>query len=191
MKWAWKIYIQPIADYCSQLWGPSYGPDLKRLENTLKSFSSKIIGCKNLNYWERLKSMKIYSMGRRMERYRILYIYKILTGQVQNCGITWTNTNNSGTTITEINTYKYFQTQRENSFHYAAPRLFNRLPRVLRDDRQSTIEEWKIKLDKILSIIPDEPAVSDLTPGLCDQNTSKPTNSLYFWLSHLDLNTRR
>ena len=126
-----------------------------------------------------------------MERYRILYIYKILTGQVQNCGIDWSNTQNSGTTISEISTHKYFQTQRENSFHYAAPRLFNRLPRSLRDDRTSTIDEWKMKLDDILSKIPDEPAVSDLTPGLCDHNTSKPTNSLYFWLTHLDLNTRR
>ena len=36
MKWAWKVYIQPIADYCSQLWGPSFGPDLKRIEHTLK-----------------------------------------------------------------------------------------------------------------------------------------------------------
>ena len=119
-------------------------------------------------------------MGRRMERYRILYIYKILTGQVQNCGINWSNTQNSGTPISEISTHKYFQTQRENSFHYAAPRLFNRLPRSLRDDRTSTIDEWKLKLDKILSKIPDEPAVSDLTPGLCDHNTSKPTQFFIF-----------
>ena len=38
MKWAWKVYIQPLADYCSQLWGPASGSDLKRLENTLRSF---------------------------------------------------------------------------------------------------------------------------------------------------------
>ena len=84
-------------------------------------------------------------MGRCMERYRILYTYKILTGQVQNCGINWSNTQNSGTTISEISTHKYFQTQRENSFHYAAPRLFNRLPRSLRDDRTSTIDETETR----------------------------------------------
>ena len=190
MKWAWKVYIQPLADYCSQLWGPSYGPELKRIENTLKSYSSKIIGIKHMNYWDRLKAMKLYSMGRRIERYRILYIYKIITGQVQNCGINWSNTINSGTIITEISTQEYFQSQRENSFHFTAPRLFNRLPRSLRDDRASTLDKWKMKLDKLLSKIPDEPIVPDLTPGLCDYS-SKPTNSLYFWLPHLELNTRR
>ena len=153
MKFSWKTYVQPIADYCSQLWGPSHGSDLKWLENTLKSFTSKIQGIKHLNYWERLKVLKMYSMGRRMEWYRILYIYKIITGKVQNCGITWTNNTNSGTIITEIEKKKYFQSQRENSFHYAAPRLFNRLPRTLRDDRNSTIDEWKDKLYKILTNI--------------------------------------
>ena len=129
-------------------------------------------------------------MGRRMERYRILYIYKIITGQVQNCRINWTNTSNSGTIVAEVGTQEYFQIQRENSFHYAAPRLFNRLPRSLRDDRNSTLDEWKIKLDKILAKIPDEPIVSDLTHGLCDHLNSKPTNSLYYWLTHLGFNAR-
>ena len=130
-------------------------------------------------------------MGRRMERFRILYVYKIITGQVQNCGINWTNSDNSGTIVAEVGTQKYFQTQRENSFHYTAPRLFNKLPRSLRDDRISTLNEWKMKLDKILAKIPDEPVVSDLTPGLCEHLNSKPTNSLYYWLTHLDFNARR
>ena len=43
MKWAWKVYIQPISDYCSQLWGPSYGPELKRIENNDGSSNKAII----------------------------------------------------------------------------------------------------------------------------------------------------
>ena len=104
MKWAWKVYVQPLADYCSQLWGPSNGPELKRIENTLKSFSSKILCIKHMSYWDRLKAMKLYSMGRRIERYKILYIFKIITGQVQNCGVKWSNNENSGTIFTEIST---------------------------------------------------------------------------------------
>ena len=49
-----------------------------RIENTLKSFTSKINGVKHLDYWGRLQKLKMYSMGRRIERYRILYIWKIL-----------------------------------------------------------------------------------------------------------------
>ena len=191
MKWAWKVYIQPIADYCSQLWGPSNGADLRRLENTFKSYTAKIEGIKHLNYWERLKTLKMYSLGRRIERYKILYIYKILNGSVQNCGIDWTQCNNSGTLIKEISTKQYFTTLRENSFHYSAPRLFNKLPRVLRDDKISTLDEWKFKLDNIISKIPDQPAVTDLVPGLCEYISTKPTNSIFYWMQHLELNTRR
>ena len=42
MKFCWKVYIQPIIDYASQLWAPSSGPWLKKLENVLKSFTAKV-----------------------------------------------------------------------------------------------------------------------------------------------------
>ena len=130
-------------------------------------------------------------MGQRIERYKILFLYKTINGLVQNCGVNWTYNQNSGTIFTEIDTKQYFITQRVNLFHYSAPRLFNKLPRNLRDDRNSTLDEWKMKLDKILSKIPDTPIVTDLTPGLCDHFKSKPTNYIFYWMPHLELNARR
>ena len=93
--------------------------------------------------------------------------------------------------INEIGKKEFFQTQHENSFHYTAPRLFNKLPRNLRDDMSSDLLQWKEKLDKFLSKIPDTPQVSNLTPGLCEYYQSKPTNSIFYWTPFLGLNTKR
>ena len=69
MKFCWKVYLQPIIDYASQLWAPHNGPWLRKLENILKSFTAKISGIGHLDYWNRLKELKIYSIQRRFERY--------------------------------------------------------------------------------------------------------------------------
>jgi hypothetical protein len=37
-----------------------------------------------LDYWEHLKSLRMCSQERRRERYRIIYTWKILEGQVPN-----------------------------------------------------------------------------------------------------------
>ena len=50
MRFSWKCYVQPIIDYCSQMWGPTGGDDLQRLENTLKSFTAKLEDYRHLNY---------------------------------------------------------------------------------------------------------------------------------------------
>ena len=41
------------------------------------------------NYWERLKVFKLYSIQRRNERYKILYIWKSLNGLVPTLGLEW------------------------------------------------------------------------------------------------------
>ena len=47
----------------------------------------KIPALDKLNYWERLKKLKMYSQQRRLERYRILYAWKILSNLAPNCGL--------------------------------------------------------------------------------------------------------
>jgi hypothetical protein len=40
------------------------------------------------DYWTRLKTLKLYSLERRRERYTVLYMWKIIRGLVPNPGIT-------------------------------------------------------------------------------------------------------
>ena len=191
LRIVWKTYIGPIIDYCGQLYCPTSGVQLQKLENLLKSYTKKADGLYNLNYWKRLESMKMSSIGRRFERYRILYSWKVITGKTDNCGLTTLYNPLSGTTIDTINVDDYSKSQREQSFHYSAPCLFNILPRYLRDMTEVTLDTWKDSLDKLLSLVPDQPHTVETIPGLCKFHTSDPFNSLLHWLPYLKLNNRR
>ena len=64
----WKSLVQPILDYCSQLWCHIQLGQIKQLEEIQKSFTRKIKLDQKLNYWERLKVLRLYSQERRRER---------------------------------------------------------------------------------------------------------------------------
>jgi hypothetical protein len=69
------------------LWSPQEGPQLDKIEKLLKNFTAKIPSLKLLPYWERLKCLRMNSEQRRLERYKVIYVWKILQGLVPNCGI--------------------------------------------------------------------------------------------------------
>ena len=68
-----KSLVIPHIDYCSQLWMPVDGAGIHSLEKLQFDFFKKIPELRGLNYWDGLKSMKMLSMQRRIERYRIIY----------------------------------------------------------------------------------------------------------------------
>ena len=86
MKTLWKTLILPILDYCSQLWCPIKKGQIQQLEAIQQYFTRKINLSERLTYWERLSKLKLYSLQRRRERYRIIYVWKILEELVPNIG---------------------------------------------------------------------------------------------------------
>ena len=181
LKHLWKSLVQPHIDYCSQLYFPSKASDMERIESLLKTFSKKIPALRNLSYWERLKQLKLYSQERRMERYRILYVWKIQKELVPNCGLTFSSDNSRRgleCVIPVLKGPKGVQALREKSFQIHGAKLFNALPKNLRNSNVNNIEDFKSLLDKYLESIPDEPKVGDYIPSACDQVTMKPSNSL-------------
>ena len=80
----WKTLILSDHDYCSQLWSPTTTGDIQALELTQRNFIRKISGMYKLSYWQQLKSLRLYSLERRRERYLIIYVWKILEGLVPN-----------------------------------------------------------------------------------------------------------
>ena len=62
---------------------------MDRIEKLQGDYTKLIPEIRNLTYEDRLKAFKVTSIQRRFERYKILYIYKILNGTVPNCGL-WT-----------------------------------------------------------------------------------------------------
>ena len=182
MKLLWKQLVQPHIDYCSQLF-PLSKNNLLQLENLQRNYLRKIYGTRNCNYWERLKLAQMQSQERRLERYRIIYVWKIIEGLVPNCGIE-TITNERLGRFCKLPPLKKCHAKvsklRENSFQTKGPQLFNSLPKELREKTNCNLEDFKSLLDQHLSRIPDEPNIpgADYTPSGINLFDAKPTNSL-------------
>ena len=87
LKHLWQTLVQCHIDFCSQLYMPAPGHGLTSIEKLFYDFTLKIPELRDKNYWERLIYLKMNSQERRMERYRIIYIWKILNNLVPNCGV--------------------------------------------------------------------------------------------------------
>ena len=57
------------------------------IEKLFYDFLSRIPEVRDEDYWKSLQILHMYSQERRMERYRIIYIWKILKKYVLNCGV--------------------------------------------------------------------------------------------------------
>ena len=182
LKQMWKSLIQGHIDYCSQLWQPLQSGDLQRIENLQKTYTKKIPQVRDINYWERLKVLKINSQQRRFERYRILYTWKILEGLAPNCGVVESTTDRAGRQCSvptlKTKSRQKIKTLRNQSFQVNGPQLFNTLPKYIRDMSNCSVTDFKEKLDQYLSVIPDQPLIGNLIPATCDLYSLSPSNSL-------------
>ena len=193
-RFMWKTYVQGLLDYGSQVWCPVDIKLISHLETTQRMYTVQTDGLQHLIYWERLSEMKIYSVQRRLERYRVIYLWKILKGLVPNFGIEWDTTERRGTyIIIPKNTYKHTAMatrMRSQSLVVHGGRIFNQLPSDLRNCNLS-MEVFKTNLDIFLAQIPDHPVSPGLTPVPIDPVSNKHSNSLYDWMKYLKLSDRK
>ena len=93
-----------------------------------------------------------------------------LEGIVPNCGLEVLNSERRGREISipELKGSQRVKTLRENSFQVKGARIFNSLPKSLRNLKQISVDEFKFKLDKYLETIPDEPSLPNYTPTACN-----------------------
>lgn len=172
MMTLFKSLVLPVIDYGSIVWSP-YTQKLKStLESVQRYFTSKIEGMEDLDYYQRLKNLKLLSVERRHERYTILYIFKILQSKVPNPGICHKWSPRRGR-ILITPTLKSSKTSHANtlihhSFRHRAPRLFNILPQHIRNmSDQKPLEIIKKKIDEFLAKVADEPRLSGYHPTNC------------------------
>ena len=67
--------------------------------------------------------------------------------------------------------------QLENNHFKNGPQSFNSIPKNIRNMTRCGIEDFKMKLDKFLEIVPDEPSVRGLVPRACTAD-ARPSNSI-------------
>ena len=182
MTLMWKTLAQGHIDYSSQLYQPLQSGNLVRIEQLFKSYTKRIPQVRELNYWERLKKLKMNSQQRRFERYRIIYIWKILEGLVPNPEVTQSDPGTKGRQVKipalKTKASSKIKSLREASLQVHGAKMFNLLPQHIRDTSKCEVAVFKEKLDQFISKIPDEPKIGNLTPACCDQNTAAPSNSL-------------
>ena len=101
----------------------------------------------------------------------IIFIYKIMTKEYPNPGFDLSTISiNPRTGIKmapklNLNAPTWVRTARGSSFFNRAPKLFNILPRELRDPKilaEPNGDEFKKKLDKYLITVPDQPKTEGL-----------------------------
>ena len=162
----YKTLVIPILDYCSQLWCPSSQGTIQRVEKVQINYLKKVQGISHLDYWQQLQLLKMKSLERRRERYRAIYVWKVLEDLVPNFGITSAYSKRNGRYCVvphlKSNASCRIKTIRFNSMGVNGPRVFNSLPVHLRNMSLCSLEAFKRALDKHLEVIPDEPRV----PGL-------------------------
>ena len=61
----WKSLVQPILEYCCQLWCPNSPGLIQKLEKVQLNYFRKISGMSDLDYWDQLKRLNMYSLQRR------------------------------------------------------------------------------------------------------------------------------
>ena len=161
----WKSMVLPILDNCSQLWSPSKVGEIQQIEEIQKNFTRKIKSNRRDDYWNRLKTYHLYSLQRRRERYRIIYVWKILEGLVPNlAGRSELRPKTSlrygrmcSLPPRTMSASSRLQSLRDGSFGVNGPQLFNSLPPHLRNLTGIETLEFKKELDKFLLTVADEP----------------------------------
>ena len=166
MMMLFKSLVIPIIEYGSIIWNPYKKCDINQIEAVQRSFTSKLEGLEDKNYHQRLKSLNIYSLERRRERYDILYAFKILKKIVPNIGLQFKWSPRRGRNLVpppvRKNSSEHAKTLRNSSFRSRVSRLFNSLPGAIRDVPAATpMIRIKSMLDRYLKTIQDEP----LLPG--------------------------
>ncbi|XP_076042165.1 uncharacterized protein LOC143026057 [Oratosquilla oratoria] len=79
----WKTLVVAKLEYVCQLWFSHKVEEIQELEQVKRVFRRKLVR-DSLNYWERLKILKLYSLERRRERYIMIYVWKVLEGTAPN-----------------------------------------------------------------------------------------------------------
>ena len=149
--------VRPKLEYSSEIWNPFLRKDILRVEGVQRTFTSKINGIHNLNYWERLADLNILSLQRRRERNIIINVFKIKNQLIPNSfNLTFKEGRRSSAMKAELKPMPKLRgktlTLYEESFLIKSAKLWNILPGDLTNIQSLTL--FKTKLGQFLSKVP-------------------------------------
>ena len=156
----YKSLVRPILEYCCLVWCPSKVGDIKAIENVQRCFTRRLEGMKELDYWARLRELRMMSLQRRRQRYLLIHTWKTHHELVPNSAdIIFQTTLRLGVrAIPPPYPYRAESkraNQLHNSFGCRAAHLWNRLPKSVNSCQ--SLGEFKAELGKFLNTFNDCP----------------------------------
>ena len=150
---------------CSALWSPQKLGLLRELENVQRSFTRRISGFEHLDYETRLRKLKLFSLERTRDRFRVICVWRIINGLAPNFedeGLK-IQTHNSRRGVECVipnlsRSSRALQTITEESFAVVGPRVFNCIDIELHCFAGKP-DTFKAMLDRFLWQIPDKPVL--------------------------------
>ena len=79
-----KSLVRSLLEYCCPLWHSRKIWYNQATETIQRTFTAKIVGMHNLNYWERLQKLHLLSLQWCRERFIIFHMWKIANGKCDN-----------------------------------------------------------------------------------------------------------
>ena len=136
-----KSLVLSLVEYCSVLWSPKSLGLIRELENVQRAYTKSIEGMRDMAYEDRLKKLRLFSLERRRDRFAVIYVWRIINGLSPNLEdetskIRTVYSGRRGLTcvIPPLrNVSCRLQTIIDASFAVSGPRLFNCVPRELRE----------------------------------------------------------
>ena len=155
--------VRSRLEYCCILWDPYSIRHINKIEQAQRSFTSKISGAQDLNYWERLQHFNLLSLQRRREQQALIHTWKLLNGLVRNDidleFKTCERTSRIKAILKPMPKIKgKLLSVYENSFIIRSAKLWNLLPAKL--TREANKHAFCNNLNKWLAEIPDRPPIS-------------------------------
>jgi hypothetical protein len=127
---AFKIYVQPVLMYCSQVWNPGLKRDVIALEAIQRRFTKCINGLTHMSYSDRLKSLHALSLENERTLADMTIVYKCLRHKL-NCPAADLGLVFNVNTVTRRNNIRIeqFITQRsyEQYFCFRVPAIWNKI----------------------------------------------------------------
>ena len=162
----YKSLVRPVLEYGNVIWCPRYVKDVDFIEDVQKYYTKRIIGMSDLEYEDRLRALKLPSLGYRRVRGDMIEVFKITHGfydtkvtkslfkLADSTNKTKTNSPKIDSSNTRTNGYKIDKVSTNTSAfqHFFTNRVvncWNSLPRhVVGVD---TVNSFKGALDRHLS----------------------------------------